>query len=300
MDQKIVARPLAGDPVAVRKAGAVKASLLTGTILCLLSISSVQFGAALSADIISAHGPFATSFLRLLLAAAILAAIVRPRILSYDARQWKNALFLGVAMAGMTTCFYASIERIPLGLAVAIEFLGPLAVASFGMGFGRKLFWPLAALAGVILLSHNGETWTGDTVGVLLAAGAGVGWGCYILLMKGAGKLFPGLEGLAMSLAVAAVVCAPLGLVRAPEMMAPDTLALMTGLAILVPLVPYALEMIALRHLPTSAFGILMSLEPAVGAIAGFMVLGQVMTPLQMLGTGFVVAASAGVTAAAE
>ncbi|MDX3928231.1 MAG: EamA family transporter [Shinella sp.] len=270
--------------------------LLAGVLLCLLSMSSVQFGSALSATAIAAYGPFATTFLRLAFAALILAAIVRPPVSSYGRVQWKSAFLLGVAMSGMTLCFFSAIERIPLGLAVAIDFLGPLAVATFTLGGGWRLVWPFAALAGVLLLAHDGEGWTGDPIGILYACGAAVGWGSYIVLMKGSGKLFAGLEGLAMSLIVAAIVAAPFGIFRAGEAMSFDGVAMMVGLAFLVPLLPYALEMIALRRMPMPVFGILMSLEPAMGALAGFLVLGQPMTPLQMVGTGLVVAASAGVT----
>lgn len=274
------------------------AGLLSGVLLCFGSMSCIQFGAAFSATAIDAYGPSATTFLRLAMAAAVLALIVRPPMRSYSRDQWKGALALGATMAAMTLFFFAAIERIPLGLAVAIEFLGPLAVATFSLG-GWRLVWPLAAFAGVVLLSHDGAGWIGDPLGVFFACGAGVGWGTYIVLMKKAGKAFRGLEGLAMSLIVAAVVAAPFGLPRAGEAMNPEGLAMMLGLALLVPLIPYALEMTALRRMPMSAFGILMSLEPALGALAGFLVLSQPMTPLQMLGTGLVVAASAGVTAGA-
>ena len=280
--------------------GSGNAGLFTGILLCLASMSSVQFGSAYSATAIADYGPFATTFLRLVMAAAVLALIVRPPMRSYSRAQWKSALALGATMAGMTLCFFAAIERIPLGLAVAIDFLGPLAVATVALGGGWRLVWPAAALAGVLLLSHDGEGWVGDPVGILYACGAAAGWGTYIVLMKSSGKLFKGLEGLSMSLIVAAFVAAPFGLARAHEAMSPEGLGMMLGLAFLVPLFPYALEMIALRRMPMSAFGILMSLEPALGALAGFLVLSQPMTPLQMLGTGLVVAASAGVTAGGD
>lgn len=275
--------------------GSGNAGLFAGVLLCLASMSSIQFGAAFSATAIDAYGPSTTTFLRLVMAAAVLALIVRPPMRSYSREQWTSALALGATMAAMTLCFFAAIDRVPLGLVVAIEFLGPLAVATWGLG-GWRLVWPFAAFIGVVLLSHDGEGWIGDPVGVLFACGAGVGWGTYIVLMKKSGKLFKGLEGLSMSLIVAAVAAAPFGLARAHEAMSPEGLGMMLGLALLVPLVPYALEMIALRRMPMSAFGILMSLEPALGALAGFLVLSQPMTPFQMLGTALVVAASAGVT----
>ena len=276
--------------------GSGNAGLLTGILLCFGSMSSIQFGSAFSATAIDAYGPSTTTFLRLVLAAAILALIVRPPMRSYSRDQWKSAMMLGATMAAMTLCFFAAIHRIPLGLAVAIEFLGPLAVATWSLGAGWRLIWPGAAFVGVVLLSHDGAGWVGDPVGMLFACGAGVGWGTYIILMKKTGAAFKGLEGLSMSLIFAAIVAAPFGLPRAAEAMSPEGLGMMLGLALLVPLLPYALEMIALRRMPTAAFGILMSLEPALGALAGFLVLGQPMTPLQMLGTGLVVAASAGVT----
>jgi len=276
------------------------AGLLSGVLLCLASMSSVQFGSAFSATAISAYGPATTTFFRLVMAALVLALIVRPPMRSYSRGQWLSALSLGATMAAMTLCFFAAIDRIPLGLAVAIEFLGPLAVATWSLGGGWRLVWPLAAFAGVVLLSHDGAGWIGDPLGVLFACGAGIGWGTYIVLMKKTGRMFRGLEGLSMSLMVAAVVAAPFGLSRAAEAFNPEGLGTMLGLAILVPLLPYALEMIALRRMPTSAFGVLMSLEPALGALAGFLVLGQPMTPFQMLGTALVVAASAGVTSGEE
>ncbi|MGD9480436.1 EamA family transporter [Shinella sp. G-2] len=282
-DQQVVARPN-------------NAGLWSGVLLCFASMSSIQFGSAFSATAIDAYGPSTTTFLRLVMAATVLAVIVRPPMRSYSREQWKSALSLGATMAAMTLCFFAAIDRIPLGLAVAIEFLGPLAVATWSLGAGWRLIWPLAAFIGVVLLSHDGEGWVGDPVGVLFACGAGVGWGTYIILMKKTGKVFRGLEGLSMSLLVAAVVAAPFGLPRVGEALNPEGIGMMLGLALLVPLFPYALEMIALRRMPMSAFGILMSLEPALGALAGFLVLSQPMTPLQMLGTGLVVAASAGVT----
>ena len=276
--------------------GSGNARFLTGILLCFGSMSSIQFGSAFSATPIEAFGPSATTFLRLLVASAILAVIVRPPMRSYSREQWRSAILLGATMAMMTLCFFAAIERIPLGLAVAIEFLGPLSVATWSLGAGWRLVWPLAAFAGVVLLSHDGAGWVGDPLGMLFACGGGVGWGTYIVLMKKSGRLFQGLEGLSMSLLVATVVAAPFGLPRAGEAMSPEGIGMMIGLALLVPLIPYAMEMIALRRMPMSAFGILMSLEPALGALAGFLVLGQPMTALQMLGTALVVAASAGVT----
>ncbi|SDH65847.1 inner membrane transporter RhtA [Paraburkholderia steynii] len=264
-------------------------------LLGLLSMSCVQFGAALSAPTMAAFGAFSTTWLRLAWAAVILALVVRPKLRSYSRAHWIAAGVLGVAMAGMTLCFFSAIERIPLGLAVAIDFLGPLTVATLGVRRLRALLWPLLAVAGVLLLAHDRSGWIGEPVGMLLAVGAACGWGSYIVLMKKTGALFAGLEGLSVSLIAAALVATPFGLIEHGLHIAPMQLAATAGLAVLVPLLPYALEMIALRHMPAASFGILMSVEPAIGAAAGFIVLNQPMTALQLAGTLFVVSASVGV-----
>jgi len=269
-------------------------------LLGLLSMSCVQFGAALSAPTMATYGAFSTTWLRLAWAAVILALVVRPRLRSYSRAHWLAAGVLGVAMAVMTLCFFSAIERIPLGLAVAIDFLGPLTVATLGVRRVRALLWPMLAVAGVLLLARDRAGWIGEPVGMLLAAGAACGWGSYIVLMKKTGALFPGLEGLSVSLIAAALVATPFGLVEHGLHIAPMQLAATAGLAVLVPLLPYALEMIALRHMPASSFGILMSVEPAIGALAGFVVLAQPMTALQLVGTLFVVSASVGVIVASK
>lgn len=267
-----------------------------GIVLCLLSMSSVQFGAAFSTSVMDILGAFGTTWLRLCWAAAVLAILVRPPLHRYSASQWLTAVTLGSAMAMMTLCFFAAIERIPLGLAVAIDFLGPLAVATFFGGFGLRLIWPVVAGAGVLLLSRDGSGWVGNVPGVLFAFGAACGWGIYIVLMKRAGETFKGLEGLTVSLIVAAVVALPFGISNIAGTLSYETFLLTGVLAILVPLLPYALEFIALRRMDHSSFGILMSIEPAIGALAGFAVLGQSLNLIQMVGTTFVVAASVGVT----
>lgn len=263
-------------------------------VLTLLSMSSVQFGAALSAPVMSAYGSVMTTWLRLCWAALALVLIVRPPLRSYTGSHWRAAGALGAAMACMTLCFFAAIQRIPLGLAVAIDFLGPLCVATFSVRQARALLWPLLALSGVLLLAHDKSGWSGEPVGVLLACGAALGWGSYIVLMKKVGAAFQGMEGLSTSLLVAAVLVAPFGLSQGIGRLTPAGVAATAGLAMLVPLLPYWLEMIALRRMTASSFGVLMSLEPAIGALAGFVVLHQPMTGLQMIGTLLVVCASAG------
>ncbi|MBB4288016.1 inner membrane transporter RhtA [Rhizobium leguminosarum] len=272
----------------------------TGALMCLMSMSSIQFGAALSSSAIATYGPAGASWLRLAFAATILAIFVRPRIVSYTRAQWTSALVLGTTTALMTMSFFAAIERIPLGLAVAIDFLGPLSVATIGYGLGRRLIWPLLAGLGVLALAHDGEGWVGNIEGIVFALGAGTGWAIYIVLTKKIGASFKGLEGLSMSLMVAALVATPFGFAGAVPALDAYGLIEMAGLAILVPLLPYTLELIALRRMPTTSFGILMSLEPAIAALAGFVILAQPMTLLQMAGTALVVAASAGATFSAR
>ena len=269
---------------------------LVGTLLCLASIVCVQFGSALSAPVMHELGPVATTWLRLAFAALVLMLAIRPRISGYSRRQWLSALQLGLAISAMTLAFYAAIGRIPLGLTVAIEFLGPLSVAAFGLRRGFALVWPLLAVAGVFLLSRIGEGHFDEPLGLGFAAFAGIGWGAYIILTKRIGTAFAGLEGLAMSIIAAAILTTPFGLVALDGAPAPHILLATGGLAFLTPLLPYAFELIALRRLSTAAFGVLMSLEPALGAFAGFIVLQQPMTPLQLLGTACVIAASAGAT----
>lgn len=274
--------------------------MMLGTVMCLASMASIQFGSALSEPALSLHGAAGTTWMRLVFAALILLVIVRPRLFAYSARQWAMALMLGATTTIMTTCFFSAMQRIPLGLAVAIDFLGPLTVATLGYGFGWRLVWPLAAGLGVLLLSHDGDGWVGNLPGVLFAFGAATGWGTYIILTKKVGAAFKGMEGLAISLTAAALVATPFGMGPGLSGLTPEGLAMMTGLAILVPLLPYALEMTALRQMPTSTFGILMSLEPAFGALAGFLILSQPMTVLQTSGTALVVLASIGATATGE
>lgn len=267
-------------------------------LLCVLSMSSVQFGAALSAPTMAEYGSLSTTWLRLCWAAVVLALLVRPRFFTYSRSHWLAAGALGAAMAGMTLCFFAALQRIPLGLAVAIDFLGPLAVATFAVRRARALLWPVLAIAGVLLLSRDRAGWIGEPLGVLLALGAALGWGSYIVLMKKTGTLFAGLEGLSVSLVAAALVATPFGFAQSGIHIAAGQIAATAGLALLVPLLPYALEMVALRHMPASSFGILMSVEPAIGALAGFVVLHQPMGVLQIAGTLLVVTASVGAVVA--
>ncbi|MFJ6327568.1 MULTISPECIES: EamA family transporter [unclassified Rhizobium] len=298
MDQKLIESGTDGGAALMPHPDVAPSSggIATGVLMCVLSMSCIQFGSALSAPIINAYGPVGATWLRLVFASIVLAIIVRPKIMSYNRSQWLGVLALGTVSALMTTLFFSAIARIPLGLAVAIEFLGPLLVATLGFGLSRQLLWPLFAAIGVLLLAYDGEAWVGNLPGILFAIGAGAGWASYILLTKKVGNAFQGLEGLSMSLLVAAIVSTPFGFASAAPHLTGYGLIEIAGLALLVPLLPYVLEMVALRRMPTSSFGILMSLEPAIGAFAGFVILSQPMTPSQMFGTALVVSASIGAT----
>ncbi|KAH0432527.1 EamA family transporter [Paraburkholderia fungorum] len=294
MQDTTIKPALNSTPMPVKPAGAAAGA----AFLCVLSMSSVQFGAALSAPTMATYGSLSTTWLRLCWAAVVLALLVRPRLFTYSRSHWFAAGALGAAMAGMTLCFFAALQRIPLGLAVAIDFLGPLTVATLAVRRMRALLWPVLAIAGVLLLSRDRAGWIGEPLGVLLAFGAAIGWGSYIVLMKKTGALFAGLEGLSVSLLAAALVATPFGFAQSGIHIAAGQIAATAGLALLVPLLPYALEMVALRHMPASSFGILMSVEPAIGALAGFVVLHQPMEGVQIAGTLLVVAASVGAVVA--
>jgi inner membrane transporter RhtA len=259
------------------------------------SMTSVQLGAALAKPTMDEYGSLATTWGRLAWAAILLAAIARPDIRQYGRREILAALALGAAIAGMTLCFYVAITRVPLGLVVAIEFLGPLGVASLGFARSWRIVWLLLALAGVLcLVIDRAGGWSIDPLGFAFALLAGVGWGSYILLMKHIGTAFKGLDGLAISFISAAVIATPFGLYEAGVHL-PGGLVLPTiGLAVLTPLLPYALEMMALRRLPSATFGILMSAEPGIGALAGFFILREPLSLQQLVGIALVISASIG------
>lgn len=265
---------------------------LTAVALTLAAMLSIQFGAAVSKPIMLQLGSFGTTFVRLSFAAIILLILVRPSFRSYDRTQWISAISLGATMAFMTMCFFAAIETIPLGLAVAIEFLGPLLVATI-YGSGKfRIICPMIAAAGIICLSSGSNVWGNDTVGMLFAFSAAAGWGGYILLTKRAGEKFHGLEGLAVSMMFAALVAMPVGAGQLYSNFTLEAFIMAAMLALLTPLIPYAFEFMALRRMKPSAFGILVSLEPAIGATVGFAILQQALSPVQVTGIVLVIAAS--------
>ncbi|WGS43572.1 EamA family transporter [Burkholderia sp. JSH-S8] len=287
-DELSTARPDGAERASASFAGAV------APLLAVASMCSVQLGAALSRPATIEYGTVSTTWLRLCFAALALAIIVRPPLHTYSRQRWLAAIALGSAMAAMTLCFFAAVRRVPLGLAVAINFLGPLAVATFGVRKPAMLAWPALALAGVLLLARQDGMWVASPAALVFPIGSALGWAAYILLMKRVGTLFDGLQGLSTSLIVAALVTTPFGLAQSGGHLPAGQLVDAAYLAVLVPLFPYVLELIALRRMSASAFGILMSAEPAIAAAIGFVVLAQPMSALQIAGTLCVVGASIG------
>jgi inner membrane transporter RhtA len=253
---------------------------------------SVQLGAALSMPLISAVGPAGAAWLRLTAGALIFLAIARPPLRSVRRRDVPALVALGFATGAMTCLFLASIERIPLGTSVAIEFLGPLTVAALRSGTRRALIWPALALVGVLLLT---EPWHGaiNLAGIGFAAGSAIGWAVYILLTQHIGDRFSGLTGLSLTIPVAAATAAVVGIPQAAGHLTAPIVVAAIGLALLMPVLPFALEMIALRHMNHAAFGTLMALEPAIGVVLGLVVLHQHPSAVQTLGIMLVVVAGA-------
>ncbi|MEZ5118377.1 MAG: EamA family transporter [Candidatus Nanopelagicales bacterium] len=261
--------------------------------LAVTAIVIIQLGAALSTRLFDAVGTGGTGWLRLLFGGLIFIAIARPRLSDYRLADLRIALVLGLMTGAMTLFFLAAIDRIPLGTTVAIEFLGPLGVAVFRSENRRNLIWPVIALGGVLLLT---EPWTGqiDWVGVLFAAIAATGWAGYILLTQVVGDRFSGIDGLAITIPIAALATTFIGLPQAWGNITPWVVVQAIGLALLLPVIPFTLELQALRRLTTAAFGTLMALEPAVATIWGVVLLAQVPQAAQFLGVVLVVIAGIG------
>jgi inner membrane transporter RhtA len=260
--------------------------------LALASMLVVQLGSALSVHLISVVGPAGTAWLRLSVGALIFLALARPPLRAVRPRDVPALLGLGVNTGLQTTVYLAAIQRIPLGTVVAVEFLGPLTVAALRSHSRRALAWPAAAAIGVVLLT---EPWRGDisSAGLGLAGLAGIGWAIYILLTQRIGDRFTGITGLSITTPVAAAAAAVAGIPQAAGHLTLDTIAIAAGLAILLPVLPCALEMLALRYMTHTAFGTLMALEPAIGVLLGLLVLHQTLSATQVGGILLVVLAGA-------
>jgi inner membrane transporter RhtA len=266
----------------------------TSMTLVLGAIVSVQSGAAVAKSLFDELGPVGTVLLRLAFAALVLLAIWRPSLAGLRGARLRDVLLFGVALAGMNTSFYLALDRVPLGIGVTLEFVGPLGVALAASRRRLDVVWALLAAAGIVLLSPapGGDI---DGLGAALALLAGAFWAAYIVLTERIGRSFEGGDGLAIAMAVAATLLIPAGVADAgADLLAPGLLAAGFAVAMLSSAIPYSLELEALRRLPRGTFGVLMSLEPAVAATVGFIILGEDLSALELVAIALVVTASAG------
>ena len=266
--------------------------------LVVVGIGSTQLGAAIAKSLFDELGPTGTVFLRITFAALALALLWRPGLRRWGRRDLALAAVFGVALAGMNLSFYAAIDRLPLGVAVTLEFSGPLGVALLGSRRALDVLWALLAAAGIVLLADPGGGV--DPLGVGLALTAGACWAAYILLSQRAGQRFPGGTGLALAMSIGAVLVLPVGVAGGgAELLSGGALLVGAAVGLLSSAIPYSLELEALRRLRTQVFGVLMSLEPAVAALVGFAVLGELLGVREFVAIMLVVVASAGATRAA-
>ncbi|HEY7256369.1 MAG TPA: EamA family transporter [Solirubrobacterales bacterium] len=261
--------------------------------LVLSSIVSVQCGAALATTLFDEVGPAGAVLLRSLFAALALAAMARGQVRRVGRRQMTDVAIFALALAAMNLCFYESIDRLPLGVAVTFEFVGPLGVAILGTRRRIDAVWGILATVGIVLLSKGGGGEV-DALGIALALTAGAFWGLYILQSARVGRE-PGLGGLALAAMLSTLLVTPVGIAAGgADLFVPAVLAVGLGAGLLSSAIPYALELEALRRLPNAVFGVLMSLEPAVAAMIGFIALSQSLSAAQLIAIALVVCASAG------
>ena len=266
----------------------------TAVSLVLVAIVAVQSGAAAATELFGELGPVGTVMLRLAFAALVLAAIWRPALGALRGRDARDVIAFGVALAAMNTSFYLALDRIPLGIAVTFEFVGPLGVAFAASRRRLDLVWAGLAGGGILLLSPLPGSDL-DLLGVALALLAGAFWAAYIVLSARVGRAFSDGQGLALAMLVATVLVLPAGIVAGgSELLEPEALAIGFAVAMLSSAIPYSLELEALRRLAQGTFGVLMSLEPAVAATIGFLALGQDLSGLELVAIAMVVVASAG------
>ena len=263
------------------------------------SIASVQFGSAFADKLFAQAGPGGVVLLRLALSGLILLAISRPTLRGRSRADLAAAISFGLVLGAMNWSFYEALNRLPLGVAVTIEFLGPLAVAVAGSRRALDAVWVLLAGGGVALLAVRGDHHDIDPFGIGLALFAGACWAAYILMSKRVGASFAALDGLAIALGFGTLLVIPTGIVEGgAALVRPGVLAGGLAVALLSSLIPYSLEIVALRRLSASTFGLLMSLEPAVAALAGVIVLSQRLTGVLLVALVMVVTASVGTTIA--
>ncbi|HAB02863.1 MAG TPA: threonine/homoserine exporter RhtA [Pseudomonas sp.] len=273
------------------------AAMLFPIGLLLIAMASIQSGASLAKTLFPMIGAQGTTTLRLIFASVIMLLVLRPWRVRMTAGTLRNVVIYGMALGGMNFLFYMSLQTTPLGIAVALEFTGPLAVALFGSRRALDFLWIALAVAGLLLLlpvGHGGQPV--DLVGAAYALGAGVCWALYILFGQRAGAEH-GIQSAALGVVVAALFVAPIGIVHAGSaLLTPAVIPLALAVAVLSTALPYSLEMVALTRMPARTFGTLMSIEPAIGALSGLVFLGEVLSTTQWLAIAAIIAASVGAT----
>jgi inner membrane transporter RhtA len=263
--------------------------------LVVAGVSSVQLGAAIAKSLFDELSPTGLVMLRLVFGALILGFLFRPRVRDRSSHELQLALAFGLTLVTMNFCFYQAIDRIPLGIAVTLEFIGPLGIALVGSRRASDIVWVAFAASGIVLLAPGIGDDGLDAVGVTFALGAGVLWAAYITLSIHVGRAYSGPTGLVLAMAVGAVVSLPFGIASAGSaLLEPELLAAGLAVAVLSAALPWSLELEALRRLPAHVFGVLMSLEPAIGALVGFVVLGERIGTRAVVAIALVVVASAG------
>jgi inner membrane transporter RhtA len=278
----------------IPRAGAAGAvTLVVAGLVC------QEAGAAIAVVLFPETGPLGMVMLRLVFSAVLLLLIARPSLRGRTRRAWASVVVFGLVLAAMNSLYYLALERLPLGVTVTIEVLGPLALSILASRRASSWLWALLALGGVAALAGGG--WDAlDPLGVVFALGAAASWSLYILASARVGREFPRLDGLALAMALGALVALPAGIVDAgTALLRPELLGLGAAVAVLSSTIPYALELLALRRLAASAFAILMSLAPATATLAGFLLLGQRLSWLQLAGIALVILASIGAVRAA-
>jgi inner membrane transporter RhtA len=278
----------------VNRSYAAELDRVPAPALVITGVLSVQLGAAVAKSLFDQLTPTGVVALRLVFGAIVLGVLFRPRIRNRPRSELRLAVAFGLTLVSMNLCFFQALDRIPLGIAVTLEFVGPLAVALVGSRRSSDFLWVAMAAAGIALLAP-GIGGGADAVGVAFALAAGVLWGVYILLGARVGRAFSGPTGLVLAMTVGACVALPLGAASAgSSLLEPALLAAGFGVAILSSAIPWSLELEALRRLPTHVFGVLMSLEPAIGALVGFVVLSERLGVRAIIAIALVVIASAG------
>jgi inner membrane transporter RhtA len=275
----------------------VTRSRVPAPLMVVTAIACVQTGAAIARTLFDELGVAGTALWRLMVAAFVLSVVLRPKVLAWSRRQWGAAALLGFALAGMNLVFYSSLNLVPLGVAVTVEFLGPLLLALVQTRRAIDFLWVALAGAGVGLLGMQAAGGEVNGWGLVLAFTAGLFWAGYIVSSARVGRVLPGVDGLAVALVFSALLVLPFGAGQATAVLTDPSLLLgVTAVALMSTIIPYGLEMTALRRIPTRVFGVLMSLQPAAAALSGWLILDQVLGVTELTALVMVVCASAGIT----